>query len=384
MTAIEIPQLDANSETARLVAWDVVNMASVTMGQVVCTVETSKAIYEVQAASAGVLVQLAQEGATVQFNVAIGYVAADAGEALRVQANGGPAPEADRGEASSDATGPAANASKRAVELARMHGVDLAAIAVEGIITERDVQEHLKKTGRAAASVPAARPVPGELPAQVRRVLLIGAGYGAMQVIDILMNDHDVRVVGCLDDDAKLHGLEIFGAPVLGPIAMLAELWAERRFDAAIVAISTNIRLRKRFYEECVGLGIPMANAVDPTVCINRGAVLGSGNVICSQCHIGVAARIGDNNFISAHNSIDHHNHWGSHITTGPACATSGAVTVGNEVKFGTGIHVQPNLTIGEGAIIASGATIIGSVPERHAVKARLTVEMVPLQPSGS
>lgn len=366
MTEIVIPQLDANSETVKLVRWEVADGATVAKGDALCTVETSKAIYEVEAETAGIVVRVEEEGATVRFNVPIGYVAASAEEMERYR-SGAPI------EVAKDGGDAAPSATRKAVELAKRYGVELAKVPAEGIITESDVEGYLKREGKLGPD----RPKPGDLPRSVRRVLVIAAGYGAMQVIDILLNYPDVHVVGCVDDDQTLVGREIFGAPVIGAIGDIPRLWEERRFDYAIVAISTNIKLRQRFFDECQRLGIPMINAIDPTVRINRGAVIGVGNVICSQCHIGVAAQLGDNNFISAHTSIDHHNKWGSHCTTGPNCATSGAVTVGDGVKFGTGIFIQPNLSIGEGAIIASGAIIIRDVPPHHAVKVRVQTEMV-------
>ena len=54
MTEIVIPQLDANSETVKLVRWEVADGASVAKGDTLCTVETSKAIYEVEAEASGV------------------------------------------------------------------------------------------------------------------------------------------------------------------------------------------------------------------------------------------------------------------------------------------------------------------------------------------
>lgn len=369
MLEIVIPQLDANSETVKLVRWEVEDGASVSRGDQLCTVETSKAIYEVEAEGAGVIVQMHPEGSVVGFNIPIAYIAPSAEEAEKFRARGASAEASSRnGESEVSAT-------KKAAELAKKHNVNLADIPGDGIITEGDVQAYLKKHGKLAPE----RPVPGVLPAAVKRVVVIAAGYGAMQVIDILLNYPDVRVVGCLDDDASLHGKEIYGAPIVGNITDLGKFWEEKFFDYAIVAISTNIRLRKRFFDECARLGIPMINAIDPTARINRGAVIGTGNVICSHCHIGVAAQIGDNNFISALNSIDHHNIWGSHITTGPNCATSGGVTVGDEVKFGTGIFIQPGITIGRESIVASGAILIRNVPERHAVKVRLQTEVTPL-----
>lgn len=364
MIAIVIPQLDANSESALLVRWEVDDGAEVRKGDLLCSVETSKALYDVEAEGEGIVVRLREEGEQVDFNTAIGYIAADSDQAMQARSNG------IAGSGGGD--GPEVSATKKARELAARHGVDLVSLGVEGIITEEDVMESLKLQGGA----PAERLRPGTLPAAEKRVVVIGAGYGAMQVIDILLNQRDVRVIGCLDDDPLLHGVEIFGVPVLGGTGKLEELFRSGICDHAIVAISTSIPVRRKFHRICVELGLPMANAIDPGVRINRGVVLGAGNIICSGCHLGVAARLGDNNFISAHNSIDHHNAWGSHITTGPAVATSGAVTVGDGVKFGTGIFIQPNLTIGADATIASGAIIIHNIPANSIVRTRIQTEV--------
>jgi len=364
MVAIVVPQLDANSESARLVRWEVHDGVEVRRGDPLCTVETSKAVYEVEAEGDGLVVQLCAEGEDVPFNVPIGYVVVDMDEAATVRSM----PATDEGaESQGDIS-----ATRKARELASRYGIDPGAIGVEGIVTEFDVLDYLKSHGHLHED----RPAPGVVPGAMRKVVVIGAGYGAMQVIDILLHRSDVMVVGCLDDDTALAGIDIFGHPVLGGTDKLASLFRSGLADHAIIAISTSIMARRKFYDECASLGLPMVNAIDPTVRINRGSVIGQGNIICSGSHIGVAARIGDNNFISAHNSIDHHNHWGSHITTGPAVATSGAVTVGDGVKFGTGIYVQPNLSIGADSTIASGAVIIADVPGHSIVRTRIQTEI--------
>ncbi len=368
MTEIVIPQLDANSESARLVRWEVEDDAEVREGDLLCAVETSKALYEVHAESTGRVVRLKEEGDEVPFLVTIGFIAADAEEAERLRAGG-----AANDDGAGASAGTTVEATRKARELAARHKIDLAKIGVDGIVTEEDVELWLRREGRAVAT-PA---VAGVLPSGLQRVIVIGAGLGAMQAIDILLNCHDIQVVGCLDDNPATEGMNIFGVDVLGATTRLEELFAQKVFTHAIIAISTSIPARKKFYDEFARLGIPMANAIDPTVRINRAAVLGRGNIICSHCHIGVAAQIGDNNFISANTSIDHHNVWGSHITTGPNCATSGGVVVGDGVKFGTGVFIQPNLSIGAESIVASGAIIITSVPERHIVKVKVQTEMV-------
>lgn len=373
MKALVVEQIDANSETAVLCEWRVGDSEQVQQGQVVCVVETSKVVFELESPEAGRLVQGYSAGAEVRFNVPIGYIVGSPLEEKMARAALRMSAERPEGEAQ----GP--KATKKARQLAAQYSVRLEDIQKPGLITERDVQAVIAERRKDAPEHDLVITEPGVMPRGLPRVLVLGAGLGAMQVIDILLNDPRVQVVGCLDDDPQTHGRAIFGVQVWGATALLEEAWREGQLDQAIISISTSAGARKRLYQRCRELGIPLANAIDPTVRINRGVVIGQGNVICSMVHIGVATVIGDNNFISAHTNIDHHNLWGSHNTTGPHCSTSSRVVVGDEVVFGTGVFMQPGIGIGSGCQVASGAVLTQSVPPYHAVKSQVSVKIAPL-----
>jgi acetyltransferase-like isoleucine patch superfamily enzyme len=388
--ALVVEQSDLNSESALLVEWTVADGATIEAGHTVCRVETTKAIIEVPSPGRGQIFHAFPAGASVVFNRPIAYLAETAAEAEEARR---------KAQGAAKNAPPAVKATKKARQLALQHGLALEMIDAQGgLVTEKHVYATLglkpadigistsSADGRAArpyldapgASAAAASPA---LPTGAARVVVLGAGLGAMQVIDILLNDPAQRPVGCLDDDVETQGRALFGVPVWGKLETLAAAWREKRFDRAIVSISTNIPLRKSLAERCRALGIPLANAIDPTVRLNRGVVLGLGNVLCSQVHVGVATVLGDNNFISSHTSIEHHNTWGSHNTVGPACATSSRVLVGDEVVFGTGIFIQPGVGIGSRCRIASGAVLAQTIPADHAVKMQAQYRIVPNSP---
>jgi len=369
MKPIIIPQEDVNSETARIVGIHAEKGAAVRTGDLVLSVETSKAVFDVESPGDGVFLPLHGVGDDVPFNVPVGYVADDAAQLAKLETEHRPEPSAP-------AEG---KVTRKARQLALQYGVDLESLKPGGIIREKDVRDFLLANGLLGADEDQVLTDAGQLPRGVERVLLVGAGLGAMQVLDILMNSSRQVVAGLVDDDASLAGTSILGFPVLGTTSDLEELWKAKQFDSAVVSISTNGPVRRALFERCRELGIPMANAIDPTVRINRFSRLGQGNVVCSFVHIGTCTVLGDNNFISAHSNIEHHNLWGSHITTGPGVMTSSRVKVGDGVKMGTGIFIQPGLAIGRGCQIASGAILIRSVPDGHAVKARITNEFVKL-----
>ena len=121
MKEIVLTREDANTEFALLAEWLVEDRSEVEEGQPVCVVETTKATVEVEAPGAGTIVQLYEDGREVDLGSVIAYVAESAEElasvdaAARDSARPKPAP-GDR------------KATRKAVELAERHGVDLAAI----------------------------------------------------------------------------------------------------------------------------------------------------------------------------------------------------------------------------------------------------------------
>jgi acetyltransferase-like isoleucine patch superfamily enzyme len=132
---IVLTREDANTEFALLSEWTVADGEEVRKGQLVCVVETSKASIEVEAPAAGTLVHLFVEGAEVEPGRTIAIVATSA-EALVAARE-----RRDRTEAPSLEPAPGrARATRKAVELAELHGIDLASIEKAGFVTAEDVE----------------------------------------------------------------------------------------------------------------------------------------------------------------------------------------------------------------------------------------------------
>ena len=71
------------------------------------------------------------------------------------------------------------------------------------------------------------------------RLLLFGAGDGAVQVIGALLRDRDSKYVpvGLLDDDPAKRRLRIMGIPVLGDRTRLVEVARESQADSLLIAM---------------------------------------------------------------------------------------------------------------------------------------------------
>jgi len=377
MTAVLVPTTDVNSEFGVIVGWEVEDRAVVRAGEAIAEIETSKAILDVIAPEDGFLLHGAAVGTEMRLTEPIGHVFADLAALEGFVTDRAVAERAAEAEAAAQDDGVRASepARRRAGEL----GVDLATLASGGgLITVRMVED---AAAAPATGTPAGLPDPLSAPAGAQRLVLIGAGLGATQVVDILEQGTSQYAVAIVDDAADTWGVEVAGLPVVGGVDRLGELFESGAFDAVVIAISTSVPARVRLRELCELRGIPLANAIDASARLGSGVTMGTGNVICAFCHFGVEARIGDNNFFSAYNSFEHHNVLGSDISTGPAVVTSGLVTIGDRVRIGTGVFVEPHVELGDGVQVASGAIILSSVPADHAVKTKITTTaVVPLR----
>jgi acetyltransferase-like isoleucine patch superfamily enzyme len=374
MRGVFVPRNDVNSDTAVIAEWMVADRSPVSAGEAIAQVETSKALLDVAAPEDGYLLHAAKQGAEVHLAEPIAYLFAEVDELGAHVVHGGRAHDGDRPAGPNGRARATVPAARRADEL----GVDLRVLRRPGLITVRDVEEAAAASSSGLAELP--DPLPGREGAL--RLMLVGAGLGATQVLEILRaGDGGQDAVAIVDDDRALWGDAVGDVPVVGGSADLERLFARGRYDAAVITISTSVAVRARLRELCRAGGIPLSNAIDPTARIPPDVALGDGNVICAFCHFGAGARIGDNNFLSAYNSFDHHNELGSDISTGPGCMASGLVRIEDGVRMGTGVFIEPHVTIGAGALIASGAVLRSSVPAGHAVKTRVvTTAVVPIR----
>lgn len=379
---MRMPGVNANEDSAMLVRWMVDEGTAVKKGQLVCEIETTKSTVEIEAEADGFLVPIAPAGASQQVGAPIAVIKTDlaADHAHLLSADGTPAKEAEK------------RWTKKAFIVARRLGIDIEALAKAKpgtTLTEADVLAAQDGAPSPAPAQPAERAAPAPAAPQpvapraylglgqhFERVLLIGGagGAGAIAVEAILRTSHQ-RPAGIIDTNPKTHGQTIHGVPVLGDRTSIPALWAEGRFDGAIILFTDDIDDRAELFDSLVGEGVRMTNVIDPSVSIRSDVKMGVGNTIMSNGFIAAGAEIGNNNFFASHNVIEHHSTVGDHNAFGPRCTACGRVTIGNFIRFGMHVGIEPYLTVGDRCIVASGTTLTASVPAGTIVKARSTNE---------
>jgi len=364
------PLLSANEEYMEVVGWEKEENQKVKKGETICILETSKAAVEVESKYDGFLFPLVRVNEKIKVGEAIAIIKDSLNEditeilekiELEKEKKGKQSTERSRGW------------TKKAEILAKKHGIDISKIPAVGIIREADVETYIKlgKTGPVNDLIEDV--YPGNLQ---ERVLIIGGGRGAVQVIDTICRQRKHKIVGILDDNKELRGKKIMGYSVLGSTKEAKKLWSERKFDCLIISFSNDLFARAKIFEKYHSLGIPFTNVIDPTVILHSNVSIGKGNVIMANCRVGPCAIIGNNNFLSAYVNIEHHNEIGNHCTFGPGVMTSSRVRIGDRVKFGTGIFIEPGIKIGEDTIVASGSILTANVPSKSAVKVTVTYKI--------
>jgi len=381
---LKMPKLSANDDHGYLAEWAKQPGNYVNKGEVLCMIETTKSISEVEAPASGYFSPIANLGDQIEVGGILAVITPEPATIEEAQAlvniavvevNPPPIP----------VTGQEAGITLKAKMLAQQHGLDLNQLGYTGRkITEDDVRklidggnhaESLETQSQDTAAVSTEDLMDTHYSAgRVQKILIIGGGDGAVQVLDVIAKTPHQRAVAILDDNPNIQGKRVGGVPILGKLDLdhVTAGFERGDYDAVVISISTLIKLREEVFLRLKARGVRFANVIHPSVVIGTNVSMGEGNVIMAFAHIGACATLGDNNFLSAYCSIEHHNTLGSHCSFGPGVVTSSRVTFGDRVRCGTGIFIEPKLSIGADAVIGSGCILWKDVPERSILKSKL------------
>jgi len=361
-----IPLINPNDNLDCITEWLKYEDEYVKKGDTIAIIETSKAVVEIEAECDGYLVPLYNTGEKIKVGQVFVIIKKHKEENIEDILN--KVMEESKITKIGDYSKKRKEKgwTKKAEILAKRYNIDISEISSNDIIREKDIISLVNKSPKIALEDLVEDKYPGNIS---RRLLILGGGKGAVQVIDVILRNRNFKIVGILDDNSNLLGKKIFGYTIKGPISKVLEMWENKLFDQLIISFSNDLNKRAQIYEKYKKYSIPFANVVDPNVSIHSNVKIGEGNLIMSFCRIGSCSIIGNNNFFSAYVNIEHHNKIGNNCTFGPGVFTSSRVSIEDNVKFGTGIFIEPGVNIGENSIIASGSILTGNIPARSIVK---------------
>lgn len=358
---IMLPRLGTNMEEGRVIEWRKKEGETVARGEVLLLVETSKAIFEVEAENDGYLRKvLSPEGGPVRFTEAVGVVT-------------------DALDDDIDRWLEATAAGASVTPCTRYHEEKRAALV------KRPSDDGTSLQKRCAAT-PAARRLAAEVNVELGRVseaygtdiveekhvrafmlrkkiAIYGAGHGAKQAMELIRSGKDYEAVGLFDDNPGIKGVEVAGLRVLGGWDEFLESVDEGKIDG--IAISLHSEHRRRLMERIKGAAplIEHVALVDSRAVVASGVVVSQGAFIEAGSVIGPETFIGEGVIVDNGAVVSHDCHIGAHSHLSPGCSLSGIVRLEGNVLVGVGACINSQVNVGMNAVITPGSAVVSDIP---------------------
>jgi sugar O-acyltransferase (sialic acid O-acetyltransferase NeuD family) len=200
----------------------------------------------------------------------------------------------------------------------------------------------------------------------VRPLVVVGSGGFGRETVEAVRAVNAERrtwdLLGFLDDDPTLHGTEIDGVPVIGPIDD-----ARTRFESAQLVVCTghpgNYFSRRSIVER---LGLPptrYGTVVHPTASVSTTSKVGHGSVLLAHVVATASVRIGAHVAVMPGVVFTHDDLIGDYATFGAGARLAGRVHVEEGAYVGSGSMVREDRSIGAWSMVGMGAVVTHDVP---------------------
>jgi len=192
-------------------------------------------------------------------------------------------------------------------------------------------------------------------------LLVYGASGHGKVIIDIIIKEEQYRIIGIIDDNARLWKSEFCGYPVIGGENVLQD--KTYRNSRLILAVGDNAA-RKDLWQTVNALGYESACAVHPSAQIGRSVFIGVGTVIMANTAINSGTKIGENTIINTGATVDHDCVLEDYVHISPGAHLAGDVRIGWLTHIGIGASVVQGVRIGRNVVIGAGAAVIDDIPD--------------------
>lgn len=351
---VTVPQLGVNEELATVVEWYVPDGGSVSVGNLICVIETTKAVFDVEAEAAGFIVHLIEAGGEVEISQSIALI----GSTLKsLQARKAQYVNQVRTEGTTQelALG-TIKATNKAKNLAKRLGVNLTKISINGIIQEQDIIRHYENT----SSIHKISNEELSWNRSRQPLAIYGAGKGAVTIKECLDFQKKYQIV-CFVDDNPEHPNELLQCPIYHS-SRLSEIVKYGIRNLAIAIANGTVRMR--IFKQCDDLGINLINVIHPQAFISPTVQMGKGNYIKARAIIETNTIIGNCCIIDNGVVIAHDNWIGDGCHIAPGVAIGSSVNVRKMTIVGIGASIATGVRIGRSAIISVGSSVIKDVPD--------------------
>lgn len=192
------------------------------------------------------------------------------------------------------------------------------------------------------------------------RLILIGAGGLAREVLAVEKDLGRYDEVVILDDDLARWGSEIDGVRIQGPVRHAAD-W---RGDLVVCAGAGSVR--RRIVRRLGELGVDCdryAVVQHPTVSVASSCVVGAGSVLLAGTVLTAGIRVGRHVVAMPNVVLTHDDDVSDFATLCAGVTVGGRVLVGESAYLGMSSSVRQDLTVGADSTLGMGAVLLTDLP---------------------
>lgn len=341
-----MPRLGVNDEYVTLGQWLVPNGSTVSKGDAIASLETTKQTQDLISEQDGYIYYQIMPGEDVKVGSPIAVIC----------------DEPQKEDTSKEEEHIDVRVTVKAKALMEKHHIDASCFPHLHLIREKDVLAFLGKD----------RPITRS---KANDIIVVCGGGLAKMCIDLIRLNKAYNIHGVLDANPNI-GPKILDVPYLGDESLLESLRKEG-YMTAVNAIGSigidntaeSFYMRKRIYERIKSKGFFVPTLIHPSAQIAPSAQLGEGTLVFENAAIGSEAVIGDNCIINTGAVVSHDCKIGSHTRISPGALLAGNVTIGENSLIGMGVTIYLGVKIGKNVIIANGQNIMTNVPDNAIIK---------------
>lgn len=202
---------------------------------------------------------------------------------------------------------------------------------------------------------------PNALPADVRRILIVGAGGFGREVLqwarDAWPEDCD-RIGGFLSADADILKGSECGVSIVG----FPDGHSPAPGEKLLLAIGVPY-VRRQVAESLLARGAEFVTLVHPTAIVSPSARIGEGSILCPYSIVSDSAHLGRFVAMNYHTSLGHDASAGDFAVLSPYATLGGHAHIEDDVFLGLHASIGPGKTVGARSKVSANSCVLSSTP---------------------
>lgn len=351
VTEVLVPLLNANEPEAKLIGIHIKNGQVVTKGDILFSLETTKATAEVEAPESGFIYMPDKLMDLVSVGELLAWISDKEGEVFEQK------PDYGR-----QIINDFLRITDPARKLAAQMEIDLGKLPTDRLVTESTIRDFVKLKKKI---------LPGSLVIDPERsIIVFGGGGHAKSVMEMVRSIGGFDIIGIVDD--KIPAItSILNIPVLGSRISLGEIRKLGvRYAANGVGGILDIRVRKMIFELLDFEDFVTPNLIHPRATVEASSIISDGVQVFSNAYIGSDTKLEPRCMVNTNAIISHDCIIGAYSHVAPGALLAGHVEVGEMCLVGMGVTTAIGIRIGNNVRIGNGAIINSDVPSKTIIPA--------------